>query len=80
MNLDYGTPLLQILDLSNVAEPPKLYGPHTPVIVLKTSDCYAWAPDNSGSLSGVLGNPNHPGSLQKTLQYYNSRYKYITSE
>jgi hypothetical protein len=22
-----------------VAEPHKLYGPHTPVIVLKTSDC-----------------------------------------
>jgi hypothetical protein len=40
-----------------VAEPPKLYGPHTPVIVLKTSDCYAWDPDNFGSLSGVLREP-----------------------
>jgi hypothetical protein len=36
-------------DLSNkkvVAEPPKLLGPHAPVLVLKTSDGYACAPDN----------------------------------
>jgi hypothetical protein len=29
-----------------VAEPPKLLGPHAPVLVLKTSDGYACAPDN----------------------------------
>jgi hypothetical protein len=29
-----------------VAEPPKLYGPHAPVIVSKTSDGYACTPDN----------------------------------
>jgi hypothetical protein len=29
-----------------VAEPPKLYGPHAPVIVPKTSDCYVCTPDN----------------------------------
>jgi hypothetical protein len=29
-----------------VAEPPKLLGPHAPVLVSKTSDCYACAPDN----------------------------------
>ena len=38
-----------------MVEPPKLYGPHAPVIVLKTSDCCTLEPDNSGSLSGVLG-------------------------
>jgi hypothetical protein len=30
----------------NVAEPPKLLGPHAPVLVSKTSDGYACAPDN----------------------------------
>jgi hypothetical protein len=30
----------------SVAEPPKLYGPHAPIIVLKTSDGYACTPDN----------------------------------
>jgi hypothetical protein len=29
-----------------VAEPPKLLGPHAPVLVSKTSDCYACASDN----------------------------------
>ena len=44
-----------------MAEPPQLYGPHVPIIVLKTSDCYTRELDNSGSLSGVLGGtPNHP--------------------
>jgi hypothetical protein len=32
---------------ATVAEPPKLSGPHAPVLVSKTSDCYAGAPDNS---------------------------------
>jgi hypothetical protein len=43
--------------LGSVAEPPKLYGPHAPVIVLKTSDCCTWEPDNPDSLSSVLGEP-----------------------
>jgi hypothetical protein len=30
----------------NVAEPPKLYGPHAPIIVPKTSDGYACTSDN----------------------------------
>jgi hypothetical protein len=30
----------------SVAEPPKLLGPHAPVLVSKTLDCYACAPDN----------------------------------
>jgi hypothetical protein len=30
----------------SVAEPPKLLGPHAPVLVSKTSDGYACAPDN----------------------------------
>jgi hypothetical protein len=38
-----------------VAEPHKLYGPHAPVIVPKTSDDYACVPDNLKSLPGVLG-------------------------
>jgi hypothetical protein len=29
-----------------VAEPPKLFGPHAPIIVSKTLDGYACAPDN----------------------------------
>jgi hypothetical protein len=33
-------------ELGSVAEPPKLLGPHAPVLVLKTSDNYACAPDN----------------------------------
>jgi hypothetical protein len=40
-----------------VAEPPELYGPHTPVIVPKTSDGYACVPYNLKGLSGVLGKP-----------------------
>jgi hypothetical protein len=40
-----------------VAEPPKLYGPHAPVIVPKASDGDACVPDNLKSLSGVLGEP-----------------------
>jgi hypothetical protein len=70
-----------------VAEPSKLYGAHAPIIVLKTFDCYAWEPDNSGSLSSVLGEPriihfSYPNRiitedivvLQQLIQ------KYITSE
>ena len=40
-----------------MVEPPKLYSPRAPVIVIKTSDCCTREPDNSGSLSGVLGEP-----------------------
>ena len=40
-----------------MAEPPKLYDPRVLVIVLKTSNCCICEPDNSGSLSGVLGEP-----------------------
>jgi hypothetical protein len=40
------TPLPSLPWLCVVAEPPKLYGPHAPVIVLKTSDGYACTPDN----------------------------------
>ena len=29
-----------------VVEPPKLWGPHAPALVSKTSDGYACAPDN----------------------------------
>jgi hypothetical protein len=66
------------MSYSNVAEPPKLYGTHVPTIIFQTSDSYTCKPDNSGSLSGVLGkNPNHPhftthiGSTNELLQYYN---------
>jgi hypothetical protein len=38
-----------------VAEPPELYGPHVLTIVFQTSDSCTCEPDNSGSLSGVLG-------------------------
>jgi len=41
----------------SMVEPPQLYGPHVPVIVLKTSDCCTREPDNLGSMSGVLEEP-----------------------
>ena len=41
----------------DVAEPPKLYGPHVPVIVFQTADYCTWELDNSNSLSGVLREP-----------------------
>jgi hypothetical protein len=40
-----------------VAESPKVYGLHAPVIVPKTSDGYACVPDNLRNLSGILGKP-----------------------
>ena len=40
-----------------MVEPPKLYGPHVHVVILKTSDCCTREPDNFGGLSGVLGEP-----------------------
>jgi hypothetical protein len=56
-----------------VAEPPKLYGPHAPVIVLKTSDGYACAPDNLKSLSGILKKPK-----SSTIFLAGSHYRGIT--
>jgi len=41
----------------NVAEPPELSGPHAYIIVPKTSDRRARVPNDSRSLSGVLGKP-----------------------
>jgi len=46
---------------------------HELIIFIKTFDHYAWDSHNSGSLSGVLGDPEsstfhiQSGSLQKTL-------------
>jgi hypothetical protein len=49
-----------------VAEPPKLLGPHAPILVSKTSDGYACAPDNlTGSVRVSQGpriNHEQPGS------------------
>jgi hypothetical protein len=42
---------------SYVAEPPKLLGPHAHVLVSKTSDGYACAPDN---LTGSFRVPQGP--------------------
>jgi hypothetical protein len=50
---------------TTVAKPPKLCGPHIPVIVLKTSDGYACVLYNLKSLSGVLGKP-------ESSTFYNS--------
>jgi hypothetical protein len=41
----------------HVAEPPKLSGPHAPVLVSKTSDDYACAPNN---LTGSVRVPRGP--------------------
>jgi hypothetical protein len=44
-----------------VAEPPKLLGPHTHVLVSKTLDGYACAPDNLiGSVRVSQGPPDKP--------------------
>ena len=51
------SPLLVATRGEDVAEPPQLYGLHVPVIVLKTYDCCTREPNNSDSLSGVLGEP-----------------------
>ena len=40
-----------------VAEPPELSGPHAHIIVPKTFDRRARVPNDSRSLSGVLGKP-----------------------
>ena len=40
-----------------VAGPPKLYGPHAPVIIPKTSDGYAGIPHN---LRHTVGCPRKP--------------------
>jgi hypothetical protein len=52
-----------------MAEPFKLYGPHTSIIVLKISDCYAWETNNFGSLSGVLGEPRiiHDSTFRRII-------------
>jgi hypothetical protein len=43
-------------ELSSVADPPKLLGPHAPAVVSKKSDGYACAPDNlTGSVRVSLG-------------------------
>jgi hypothetical protein len=44
-------------DSGIVAEPPKLLGPHAHVLVSKTSDGYACAPDN---LTGSVRVPQGP--------------------
>ena len=70
-----------------MAEPPELYGPHVLVIALKASDCSTRELDNSGSLSGVLGEAQIIHILQliqdqhgvtTTLQHLVQ--KYLTSE
>jgi hypothetical protein len=53
------------LKCMTMAEPHKLYDPHAPIIVLKTSDGHACAPDNIRSLLGVLGKP-------ESSTFYNS--------
>jgi hypothetical protein len=50
-------------------EPPKLYGPHAPIIVPKTSNGYACVPDNLKSLSGVLGKPESSMIFQAGSHY-----------
>jgi hypothetical protein len=48
-----------------VAEPPKWYGPHVLVIVLKISNNHTCVPQNLRSVSGVLGKP-------ESSTFYNS--------
>ena len=51
-----------------MVEPPKLYGPYVPVIILQTSYYYTRKPDNCGSLSDVLGKPE-PSTLSFQAGY-----------
>jgi hypothetical protein len=57
--------ILNLALIPAVAEPPKLLGPHAPVLVSKTSDDHACAPDNLiGSVRVSHGpriNPLQPG-------------------
>jgi hypothetical protein len=69
----------------NVAEPPKLLGPHAPALVSKTSDDYACALDNlKGSVRVPQGpqinhlqlgpqdkvNTNHTPTILQRKSYY----------
>jgi len=69
--------LVEIILAVIVEEPPELSGPHAPIIVSKTSNWRARVPNDSRSLSGVLGKPESSTlhSFQKfphqALQYYN---------
>jgi hypothetical protein len=42
-----------------VAEPPKLLGPHAPVLVSKTSDGYAYAPGKGLHAPGLAWNKHY---------------------
>jgi hypothetical protein len=57
-----------------VAVPPKLYGPHVLVIVLKTSNNHTCVPQNLRSLSGVLGKPESSTFLQLKQDQQRSNY------
>jgi hypothetical protein len=68
-----------------VAEPPKLLGPHAPVLVSKTSDGHACAPDNlTGSVRVPQGpwiNHLQPGSQDQvntnhTQQHFAAEFLY----
>jgi hypothetical protein len=58
-----------------VAEPPKLYSPHAPVIIPKTSDDYACTPDN---LRRSIGCPRRT-SIQLRLTTHTRINKGVTT-
>jgi hypothetical protein len=73
--------------MGTMVEPPELYGPHVPIIVLQTLDSGTWKPNNSGSLSGVLGETQIIHVLQLIQDQQKSCYnittfniKYLTSK
>jgi hypothetical protein len=57
--------------LPDVAEPPKLLGPHAPALVSKTSDGYACAPDNiTGFVDADFAtNPFYPVLIMALLDH-----------
>jgi hypothetical protein len=70
-----------------MAEPHELCAPHMPTILFQTSDSCTCKPDNSGSLSGVLGETRIIHVLQLIHDQQRSCYnittfdiKYLTSE
>ena len=77
--------ILNLAPIPAVAEPPKLLGPHAPILVSKTSDGYACAPDNlTGSVRVSQGprinhlqprpqdwvNTNHTPAILQRKSYY----------
>ena len=69
------------LTIDIVAKPPKLLGPHAPVLVSKTSDGYACAPNNlTGSVRVSQGPQINHLQPEPGLSKHKSHTKNFTAE